>query len=94
MFKNLNLDSETGVEGFNLSNGQRQMILILREYFANKKILLMDEPTSSLDVKSKAIIMDFIKHISTQRTIIITTHDNFVKDKADIIYDLNKMNKN
>lgn len=94
VFKNLNLDSETGVEGFNLSNGQRQMILILREYFANKKILLMDEPTSSLDVKSKAIIMDFIKHISTQRTIIITTHDNFVKDKADIIYDLNKMNKN
>lgn len=91
VFKNITLDSETGVEGFNLSNGQRQMVLILREYFANKQILLMDEPTSSLDTQSKGMIISFIKHISRTRTVIITTHDNFVKDKADIIYDLNKL---
>ena len=94
VFKNINLDTKTGVEGFNLSNGQRQMILILREYFSDKKILLMDEPTSSLDIHSKEIIMNFIKHISSNRTIIITTHDNFVKEKADIIFDLNKLKNN
>ena len=91
VFKNITLDSQTGVEGFNLSNGQRQMVLILREYFANKRILLMDEPTSSLDKESKDIIMNIIKHISRTRTVIITTHDNFVREKADIIYDLNKL---
>lgn len=91
VFKNITLDSQTGVEGFNLSNGQRQMVLILREYFANKRILLMDEPTSSLDKESKDIIMNIIKHISRTRTVIITTHDNFVREKADIIYNLNKL---
>lgn len=94
VFKNIELDTKTGVEGFNLSNGQRQIVLILREYFANKRVLLMDEPTSSLDTRSKGIIMDFIKQISNKRTIIITTHDNFVKDKGDIIYDLNKLRLN
>ena len=94
VFKNIDLDTNTGVEGFNLSNGQRQMVLILREYFADKQILLMDEPTSSLDTQSKGTIMNFIKLISNSRTVIITTHDNFVRDKADIIYDLNKLKLN
>ena len=70
------------------------MVLILREYFADKQILLMDEPTSSLDTQSKGTIMNFIKLISNNRTVIITTHDNFVRDKADIIYDLNKLKLN
>lgn len=88
IFTNIELNMNVGVDGNNLSNGQRQLILILREYFSNKKILLMDEPTASLDVKTKEICIDFIKKICKYRTVIVSTHDVYLKDKGDKIYKL------
>jgi ABC-type multidrug transport system fused ATPase/permease subunit len=88
IFVNITLDSPAGVDGHNLSNGQRQIILILREYLDNKKILLLDEPTSSLDIKSKTLILNILKKLSHNKTIIITTHDEHVSDIADIIVNI------
>jgi len=85
IFKNKNniLDIQTGVNGSNLSNGQRQTILILRTLLQNKKIIIFDEPTSSIDVALKNTILKIIKRLSSNKTIIIATHDKDVLKISD-----------
>ena len=92
IYRNLpkDLDSNVGVNGSNLSNGQRQLILILRSYLQNKRIFILDEPTTSLDPKTKEIILNIIKNISKNKTTIIVTHDNSVKSISDNIINLKK----
>jgi ABC-type multidrug transport system fused ATPase/permease subunit len=90
IFKNLTLDSFVGVDGQNLSNGQRQMVLILREYLNDKKIILMDEPTSALDINSKILIINILKKMTKKKIIIISSHDSYVKEQADYIYIIKK----
>ena len=94
IFTNITLDTISGVNGSNLSNGQRQLILILREYFKDKKILLMDEPTSSLDINTKKIIVKLIKDFCMNKTLIITTHDDFLRNKSEYLIDLNVIKNN
>ncbi len=94
IFKNINLETIVGVDGYYLSNGQRQMVLILREYLNNKKIILMDEPTSSLDIDNKKLILNIISKMKVNKNIIVTSHDSIIKEYADFIYYINKQQKN
>ena len=76
IFKNhSNLNNMVGVNGDLLSGGQKQIVLLLRLYNKQNKILILDEPTSALDNDSKNIIIDIIKQISINSTLIIITHD-------------------
>ena len=76
IFKNhSNLNNKVGVNGDLLSGGQKQILLLLRLYNKQNKILILDEPTSALDNDSKNIIIDIIKKISINSTLIIITHD-------------------
>lgn len=70
------LDNIVGVNGANVSNGQRQVILILRAFLDRRKILILDEPTAALDVETTDIVLDMIREISEGRTTIIITHDD------------------
>ena len=81
IFQNLpnGIYTNCGVNGSMLSNGQRQIILILRAYLQNRQILILDEPTSSLDINTKKTVLDLISKISKHKTTIIVTHDNDVK---------------
>lgn len=90
IFQNLpnGIYTNCGVNGSMLSNGQRQIILILRAYLQNRKILILDEPTSSLDINTKKTVLDLIKKISIHKTTIIVTHDKDVKDITDKFYNL------
>ena len=90
IFKNIKLDQNVGVDGYYLSSGQRQMILILREYLNNKKIILMDEPTASLDPETKIFIIKILLTISKNKTIIVTTHDSIFKSYANKIINITK----
>ncbi len=60
-----------------LSGGMRQKISILRAFIYPSKILIMDEPFKSLDIRSKQVLVDFFKklRIIENRTCIIVTHD-------------------
>jgi ABC-type bacteriocin/lantibiotic exporter with double-glycine peptidase domain len=77
IFKNINNDFNIniGVNGELLSGGQKQIIQLLRIYKCNNKIIVLDEPTSALDIITKKIIIDIIKDISKNSTLIIITHD-------------------
>ena len=78
--------TSVGKEGSNLSGGQKQIIALLRAILKNKKILLLDEPTSSLDPDIKKRIINLIQK-QTQKTILIVSHDKEIYNLFnDIIY--------
>ena len=58
-----------------LSGGQRQRVMIARALFTNPKILLLDEPTSSIDVKGQKDIYRLLKDLSKEVTIVVVSHD-------------------
>lgn len=77
---NEKMDTPMGIDGVRLSGGQRQMVWIIRAMLRNPKILILDEPSASLDPKNKSLIMNTIKKIGQGKTIIIITHDNVQGD--------------
>lgn len=90
VFKNLQngLNTVVGVNGANLSRGQRQTVLLLRAMMRNTKIIIFDEPTSALDPKTKSTIMGLIKRLSRGKTVLIITHDRDVLKYTDYKYRL------
>ena len=69
MFKNV------GKNGSTLSGGQRQIVWLIRAVLKNSKAIILDEPTASLDQKSKIQIIKFIKEFSKNKIVILITHD-------------------
>jgi ABC-type multidrug transport system fused ATPase/permease subunit len=76
-----------GDQGMNLSMGQRQRIAIARAVIKNPKILILDEPTSSLEGESEVEILEKIQNLMQYRTIIITitTHKLSIIKKCNRI---------
>ena len=68
------LQTKVGKEGSKLSGGQKQLIMIVRVLIQNKQIILLDEPTSSLDVNMKKLLIDLLTSIKT-KTFVIVSHD-------------------
>ena len=68
------LDTPIGEKGQRLSGGQRQRLALARAIYRDAPILLLDEPTSSLDAQSEKQVRQAIKNISHKRSILIVTH--------------------
>ena len=69
------MDHTVGVEGNELSGGQRQIVWLLRAFYRQAPILVLDEPTAALDPATKVLVMDIIKRINIGKTVIIVSHD-------------------
>lgn len=87
IFKNLKngFDTIAGIEGNNLSGGQRQIIHILRCICQKNKIVILDEPTSAIDKTNTANIINAIKKLSKNSTLILITHDDDILSIVDRI---------
>ncbi len=70
---NLGLQTRIGESGVRLSGGQRQRIGIARALYSNSKILVLDESTSAIDIKTEEKIVDNISSLS-DKTLIIISH--------------------
>lgn len=68
------LDSVCGEKGAGLSEGQAQRICIARSLLRNGGVLLLDEPTASLDQQTEEILLRRLSHSAQGRTLIIVTH--------------------
>jgi ABC-type lipoprotein export system ATPase subunit len=60
-----------------LSGGQKQVFCVLRAIFSDKTIVILDEPTSSLDYESEVLLCSYIKAHSVNKIIIIVTHREY-----------------
>jgi len=58
-----------------LSGGQRQRVMIARALCAHPKILILDEPTSSIDIKGQKEIYELLKILNQSITVIVVSHD-------------------
>jgi ATP-binding cassette, subfamily C, bacterial len=87
------LDTPVGKEGNKLSGGQKQMMALARAIIQNKKVMLLDEPTSSLDPHIKKLMINIITSLK-EKTIIIIAHDGTLIDIFDDVINFNELNKN
>jgi ATP-binding cassette, subfamily B, bacterial len=79
-----------GAEGLNLSQGQKQRILIARAIYKNPCILFLDEATNALDANNEKYIMDKLQHFFIGRTVIVVAHRLSTVRNADQIVVIDK----
>jgi zinc transport system ATP-binding protein len=58
-----------------LSGGQRQRVFIARALVTDPRLLLLDEPTASIDTKGQAAFFSLLKELNTEITIVLVSHD-------------------
>jgi len=86
--KKVNMEGRVSSLPKNLSGGEQQRVAIARALVTQPSIMLCDEPTASLDIRSVGIVMEELKMLSeTGKSVIVVTHDLRLKPFADrIIY--------
>src|SRR5438067_6827440 len=67
-------EAELGERGAKLSTGERQRIAVARAFLKNAPVLILDEPTSSIDSKTEAVILDALDRLMVGRTTFIIAH--------------------
>ena len=67
-------ETMVGERGMQLSGGERQRISIARAFVKNAPVLILDEPTSSVDIKTEFLIMEAMERLMENRTTFMITH--------------------
>jgi len=74
-----------------LSGGQRQRVMIARALCAHPKILILDEPTSSIDITGQREIYELLKKLNQHITILVVSHDiSIILEYANKVAHINK----
>lgn len=81
-------ETVVGANGTKLSGGQRQRIALARALLCDPEILILDEGTSHIDMKSEQMIRESLRKHRGERTMIIITHREKLLDLADAVYEV------
>jgi len=82
-------DALVGERGAQLSGGERQRIAVARAFLKNAPILILDEPTSSIDSKTEQVILQALERLMLGRTTFMIAHRLATVRHADQILVLN-----
>ena len=87
-------NEKVGEKGIRLSGGERQRIGIARAFYRNTNLIILDEPTNSLDVGTENQILEAITKYSKEITVIMISHSNNALKYFDKVIDLDKIKNN
>jgi competence ComEA-like helix-hairpin-helix protein len=79
-------ETQLGERGAQLSGGERQRICVARAFLKDAPILLLDEPTSSIDSKTEGVILDALDDLMVGRTSFMVAHRLSTIRHADQIF--------
>jgi ATP-binding cassette subfamily B protein len=77
-------DTLVGERGMMLSGGERHRISLARAFLRNAPILILDEPTSAVDVRSEALIMEALERLMEGRTTLVVAHRLSTLESCDL----------
>jgi len=83
-------ETSVGERGAQLSGGERQRIALARAFLKDAPILILDEPTSSIDSKTEAVILDALDRLMVGRTTFLVAHRLATIRSVDRILVLNQ----
>jgi len=81
-------DTKVGERGVRLSGGQRQRLVIARALYRDPEVLIFDEATSALDHDTEQAVMEAIRTLSHQKTLLIISHRPATLQGCDIVYEV------
>jgi ABC-type multidrug transport system fused ATPase/permease subunit len=84
------LDTRVGERGAQLSEGQKQRLAIARAFLRDPRILILDEPTASLDARSEHLLQEALYHLTRGRTTFVIAHRLATVQRADLILVLDR----
>ena len=77
-------DTPVGERGMRLSGGERQRISLARAFLKDAPVLILDEPTSSVDVRTEAVIFEAMEQLMHGRTTFMIAHRLSTLDTCDV----------
>ena len=83
-------ETKVGELGDSLSDGEKQRIGLARAFLHDAEILLLDEPTSNLDVLNEGIILQSLEKEKEGKTVVLVSHRQSTMSLADRIYEMEK----
>jgi ABC-type multidrug transport system fused ATPase/permease subunit len=83
-------ETDLGERGARLSGGERQRLCIARAFLRDSPILILDEPTSAIDSRTEAVILDALDRLMIGRTTFMIAHRLSTVRKADLILVLDR----
>lgn len=89
----LGMDMPVGEGGSMLSGGQRQLVALARCLVTRPQVVLMDEPTSSMDAQTEMIFLQHLKVLMKDRTLVVVTHRPALLDVVEriVVFDNGKL---
>ncbi len=82
------LDMMVGENGKLLSEGQKQRLIIARQFYRDNQILILDESTNALDEQNEMFILKQLKRLKNKPIIIIVSHNIDLKNYCNKIYEI------
>lgn len=80
------IETVIGENGATISGGQRQRIALARALYKEFEILIMDEATAALDMETEKAVIDSIRQVKENKTLLMVTHHRSLANECDLLY--------